>query len=66
MASNFRFPPDALQRVWCPSCKRMVNGLEIRTDGHHEKLVFDKPKHGGLSGRWVTCKEPAQPEEPKQ
>ena len=44
----------------------MVNALEIRQDGHHEKLVFDKPKHGGFSGRWVTCKEPALPEEPRR
>lgn len=57
---------NPLPRVWCPSCKRMVNALEIRRDGHHEKLVFDKADHTGVTGRWKTCAEPSQPEEPKR
>lgn len=55
---------NPLPRVWCPSCKRMVNALEIRQDGHHEKLVFNKPKHGGVTNQWVTCKERAMEKEP--
>jgi hypothetical protein len=56
---------NPLPRVWCPTCKRMVNAMEVRQDGHHEKLVFDKVLHGGHTGRWVTCKLPTQPKEPK-
>lgn len=56
---------SVLPRVWCPSCKRMVNAHEIRADGHHELLVFDKPMHGGMGGRWVVCKERTLPEKPK-